>query len=176
MGPLINPPTHTFPMQITLHPVNGHSTGCRSQVSSWPPLFASNRDAKLASGPDRNGGNSGFCCLHKETKSEQQSWSGTLHHLMGNFSLDQTLKSVCNHRTKGCAVHPLGPHLPCTYGRCLPIGNVMTTFLTNLGALGRATAGWLQRGRWGWGEDHTSRPGRAIEVLSRNTKVRLVCG
>lgn len=66
---------------------------------------------------------------------------GTLHHLMGNFSLDQTLKSVCNHRTKGCAVHPLGPHLPCTYGRRLPIGNVMTTFLTNLGALGRATAG-----------------------------------
>lgn len=66
VGPLINPPTHTFPMQITLHPVNGRSTGCRSQVSSWPPLFASNRDAKLPSGPDRNGGNSGFCCLHKE--------------------------------------------------------------------------------------------------------------
>lgn len=34
VGPLINPPTHTFPMQITLHAVNGRSTGCRAQVSS----------------------------------------------------------------------------------------------------------------------------------------------
>lgn len=149
MGPPINRPTHTFPMQITLHAVNGPSTGCRAYVPSSPPLFEPNRDAKLASGPDRKERNSAFCCLHKETKSEQQSYWGTLHHLM--VGLGQSLKSrQCV--TTGQKVRPLGPHLAWTYGPPLSVGNVMTTFLTNLGALGRATAGRLQRWRGGEGE------------------------
>lgn len=40
--------------------------------------------------------------------------------------------------------HPVYPSAvlsPFTYGLYSPIGNVMTTFLTNLGTVGRATAG-----------------------------------
>lgn len=97
-------------------------------------------------------------------------------HLMGKFSLGQSLKSweCVITEQKGRTVRLIGPHLPYAYGRRLPIGNIMSTYLTNLGAMGqdnsRLTSTGQGRGRGG------SHNADWVSYWSRNTKVRLVCG
>lgn len=102
-------PTHTFPMQITLHPVKGSGPSRPAQVSSWPPLFPSNRDAKPTSSADANEGNSAAVCTGQPSdKGLQNNPNRGLFLNRRGISVNT---NTVNHRSEVKKVCQLLPHL-----------------------------------------------------------------
>lgn len=86
---------------------------------------------------------------------------------------ESKIPRVCNHRTKGPHTSPdWAPSALCIWPS--PSYRKHNEHLLNKSR--RYGTRQQQADFNGWGEDHTMRTGWAIEVLSRNTKVWLVCG